>query len=210
MIFVQKTDLFKSYKAEYSATKMPQLIEVSPAQYLSICGQGDPDGAGFARHVGCLYATAYTLKFMCKITDLDFVVAKLEGLWHFDEAKYGDVPMAITPAAVPRSEWHYRMMIRMPDHITLNQVSLAKQMVIHKKEQPCAADVSLFQMNEGKVVQLLHTGPFSNEPESLALLWDFMAQKGLQRNGPHHEIYLSDIRKTSPDRCRTILREPVM
>ncbi|KQC02469.1 GyrI-like domain-containing protein [Pedobacter sp. Hv1] len=206
---MQKLDLTKQYKAYYRATNQPELLEIEKAHFLSITGKGDPSEQQYADKLKALYATAYTLKFKYKAMDKDFVVAKLEGLWSFDEQHYQNISITTAPTLIPRSEWNYRMMIRMPEFVSQEQLDQAVQNVITKKQIDMANEVELFTLNEGKVVQILHIGPFSTEPETLIKLQDFCIKEGLQKNGLHHEIYLSDFNKTAPDQLRTILREPV-
>lgn len=206
---MEKLDLTKQYKAYYTAANQPQLLDIPAAQFLSISGKGDPSEKPYLDHIQALYATAYTLKFMNKALGEDFVVAKLEGLWNFDEEKYPGLSMQEAPLKVPRSEWKYRMLIRMPDYVTGQQLNTAIQQIIAKKQIRLAAGVELFKMQEGKVVQMLHTGPFANEPETLQKMLDFIQANNLQKNGDHHEIYLSDFNRTPPEKLRTILREPV-
>lgn len=206
---MEKLDLTKKYKAYYSAKTKPEILELEQAQFLSITGKGDPSEEAYADHVQALYAVAYTVKFMCKDAGKDFTVPKLEGLWHFDTKQYTGLQMEETPAKVPRSEWSYRMLIRMPDYVNEQQVKTAIALVVDQKKTALAQQVELYTMQEGKVVQILHVGPFDKEPETLAIMMTFMQEHGLQQNGLHHEIYLSDFRKTAPEKLKTILREPV-
>ena len=110
---------------------------------------------------------------------------------------------------VPRKAWEYRLLIRMPEYVTATEVEKAIQSVIVKKQVDRAQNISLHQMNEGKVVQMLHIGPFATEIETLLEMGKFMEANQMARNGLHHEIYLSDFRKTAPEKLKTILREPV-
>ncbi len=206
---MKKLDLKKQYPAYYTAKNKPELVDLEACQFLSIVGQGDPSAPAFARKVQALYATAYTLKFKYKALDQDFVVAKLEVLWSFDEQQYAHVAMVDAPLQIPRSEWSYRMMIRMPDYIVQEEVQAAITTVFNKKQLSLALEVELFTLKEGKVVQMMHIGPFATEVETLAIMQEWIQKEGLQRNGLHHEIYLSDLNKTAPDRLKTILREPV-
>lgn len=64
-------------------------------------------------------------------------------------------------------------------------------------------------LEEGRCVQMLHVGPYNRENETIALMRILAEQKGLALVGPHHEIYLSDPRRSPPERLKTILREPV-
>lgn len=214
---MQKLDLAILYKDYFSAKANPALVEIGPAVYLSLAGKGDPSGKAFTDAIQALYATAYTVKFTCKSmanapdrTASDFVVSKLEGLWWFDEKKFGGFSVAEAPVKVPRNEWEYKLLIRVPEFVTNEMTEDAIDSVISKKHIQEAGKVQLFSMTEGKCVQMLHTGPFSEEPKTLQRLSDFMTERRMAKNGLHHEIYLSDVRKTPPEKLRTILREPVL
>lgn len=204
-----KTDLTKHYKSYYTAKRKPELVTIEAAQYLSLTGKGDPSGAAYAANLQALYATAYALKFMYKPKALDFTVAKLEGLWWFDESLYGTVSMQEAPQKIPRSEWEYRMLIRLPEFVQETDILKAKETALHKKGIPGIADVAFYKMEEGLCVQMLHVGAFDKEPETLLQMQAFIEEHQFQKNGKHHEIYLSDFRKTPPEKLRTILREPV-
>jgi hypothetical protein len=208
-MIMEKLNMTKTYKTYYSAKNKPELVAVKPAQFISIAGKGDPSEQAYANHLQALYAVAYTIKFMCKDLGKDFVVAKLEGLWSFDESKYKGLSITDSAAKVPRSEWLYRMLLRLPDFVSKRMLAEAIQTVLAKKQLSLAKQVEWFEMNEGKVVQMLHKGPFNTEPETLLQMQQFIQTHNLKRNGLHHEIYLSDVNKTPPEKLRTILREPV-
>lgn len=204
-----KTDLTKHYRSYYRAKNKPELTIVEAAHYLSIAGKGDPSAPGFAGSTQALYATAYALKFMYKAKNLDFTVPKLEGLWWFDETLYKGISMNEAPKKIPRSEWEYRLLIRLPDFVQASDIPKAKGAALSKKAIPGIASVEAFEMEEGKAVQMMHHGTFDKEPETLLQMQAFIEQHGFQKNGKHHEIYLSDFRKTAPEKLKTILREPV-
>ena len=204
-----KLDLTKEHKAYYTATSKPELLTIGKAQFLSITGKGDPSGKTYADKLQALYSVAYAVKFLYKAMDKDFVVAKLEGLWSFDEDKYAGLSADEAPLKIPRSEWNYRMLIRIPDFVTREQLERAVKTVVNQKQISLAAEIERFEMEEGKVVQMLHKGPFSEEPETLKQIVAFCEEHRLSKNGLHHEIYLSDPRKTAPEKLKTILREPV-
>jgi hypothetical protein len=205
---MNKLDLTKKYKSYYTAKTTPNLVTIEAAQFISITGKGDPSAPEFTNHIQALYPIAYAIKFMHKANNNDFTVSKLEGLWWFDENKYPGKNMT-TATEVPRSEWEYRLLIRMPEFVTAKDLEKAKETVSAKKNAPLADKVEFFTLHEGKCIQMMHVGPFSTEPESLAQIAAFSAQNKLERNGLHHEIYLSDFRKTAPEKLKTILREPV-
>lgn len=207
--FMLKTDFTKKYKAYYSAKSKPELVQLDPVMYLSLTGKGDPSAKEYADKIQLLYATAYSIKFGFKARGEDFVVPKLEALWWFDEEQYKNVTIKTAPTLVPRSEWHYRLLIRMPENINEQDVAQAINATSGKQIVTFPEQVGLFKLKEGKCVQILHTGPFDREPESLEQMQVFIKEHHLKRNGLHHEIYLSDFRKTSPEKLRTILREPV-
>lgn len=206
---MEKLDLTKKYKTYFTAKTKPEIVEIATAQFLSLTGKGDPSGESFAKNIEALYSTAYTIKFVFKQLGKDFTVSKLEALWWFDLARFGGFSMSEAPQKIPRSEWEYRLLIRMPDYVTGQDVKNAIQTVVAKKQIELAKSVELYTMTEGKCVQMLHVGPFSTEPETLEKMNVLIQQNGFQKNGEHHEIYLSDFRKTNPDKLKTILREPV-
>jgi len=206
---MEKLDLTKHFKTYYTAKAKPELLHIEKARYLSITGKGDPSGEDFAQKIQAIYPVAYALKFVFKAQGKDFTVAKLEGLWWYDEVRYAGISIADSPTSIPRSEWEYRLLIRIPDYVEKKDVEASVETSFASKGQAAIREVSYFEMNEGKVVQMLHTGPFDSEPETLAKLNDFISAHALGRNGLHHEIYLSDFRKTPPHKLKTILREPV-
>ncbi|WP_018629667.1 GyrI-like domain-containing protein [Niabella aurantiaca] len=206
---MEKLDLTKKYRHYFTAKPEPALVTIEAAHFLSITGKGDPSGESFKKNIEALYSTAYTLKFASKNNGNDFVVSKLEGLWWFDESRFLADSAAEAPQKIPRSEWEYRLLIRMPDFITKTKVQSAQETILLKKRIIEVQYLELFKMKEGLCVQLLHQGPFATEPESLEKISVFMNDRSLIRNGKHHEIYLSDFNKTAPEKLKTILREPV-
>ncbi len=206
---MEKLDLTREYKHYYKAKAKPEIVDIEAAKFLSIRGKGDPSGEDYADRIGALYPVAYTLKFMHKTLGQDFAVAKLEGQWWYDTEKFGYPSMDDAPKQIPRSEWEYRMLIRLPEFVEKQHILQAIETVVFKKNLALAKEIELFEMKEGKCVQMLHVGPFDTEPETLKQIMTFCEVNGFQQNGLHHEIYLSDFRKTAPEKLKTILREPV-
>lgn len=206
---MKKLDLTIIDKSYYSASLRPEIISFKPMLYLSISGQGDPDEDEFASDIQALYPVAYALKFSYKNLAKDFTVPKLEGQWWFDEEKYQSISIQEAPKVIPRSEWYYRLLIRMPDFIKKEDIIEAKQIAMKKKDNHKISKVAAYELHEDLCIQMMHIGPFSKEPESLELIQQFFVENQLLKNGLHHEIYLSDFRKTAPEKLRTILREPV-
>src|SRR4051812_34303009 len=117
-----KIDLSKIYKNYYSAKRKPELLIVEAVHFISIEGKGDPSGEVFAEKIDALYPVAYAIKFMCKAAGNDFTVPKLEGLWYFDPGKYSGVSISEAPQKIPRDQWEYRLLIRLPDFVRPGQV----------------------------------------------------------------------------------------
>lgn len=206
---MEKLDLTKQYKHYYTAKTKPELVVIEKAVFLSIAGKGDPSGQQYSEKIQALYSLAYTIKFQSKAQGKDFVVAKLEAQWWFDNERYANISMSEAPLKIPRNEWEYRLLLRMPEFVTAGTLATSKEILAKKKPVSFTEDVVFVQLEEGKCIQMLHVGPFDKEPESLLQIQKFSTENNLAKNGLHHEIYLSDFRKTKPEKLRTILREPV-
>jgi len=196
-----KLDLVKEYKSYYKAVKKPEIVEFDAINYLSIEGQGEPAGEVFVNKVEALYPLAYGIKKICKEQNSDFGVPKLEGLWWVE----GNMPAL----EVPRSEWYWKLLIRMPEFVTEEMMVSVQPVVAKKKKSELIKEISFEKIMEGKCVQIMHIGPYSTEPETISSLMKFMSQNNLSINGLHHEIYLSDPRKTEPSKMKTLIRYPV-
>jgi hypothetical protein len=190
-----KTD----FKKEIGAYRAPRgrfaIVDVPDLQYLMVDGHGDPNaGTGFAAAAAALYPLAYKLKFASKrLLGRDYVVMPLEGLWWADD-------MDSFTAARDKSRWHWTLMTMVPDWIDQDMVTAAAG----------SGQVRLEVLAEGRCVQTLHLGPYDDEAGTLARMHDeFIPANGLRMTGRHHEIYLSDARRVTPDKLRTILRQPV-
>jgi len=196
-----KLDLTKEYKTYYTAKTGPEVVEFAEIPFLTIEGKGEPGGKEFTTKVEALYPLAYSVKNICKKQGKDFGVPKLEGLWWVESDR---------PALeVPREEWQWKLLIRMPDFVTSEMVEKAKEEVFKKKGIELIKEIEFEKMKEGKCVQILHIGPYSTEPESLAKMKKLMEEENLVKNGLHHEIYLSDPRRVPEEKWKTILRQPV-
>lgn len=179
------------------------IVDVPELQFIAIDGTGNPNTAPvYASTVEALYAVAYTLKFASKRTaGGDFVVAPLEGLW------WADRPEAFTSGA--KDTWNWTMLINMPPWITKEMIEDAKQTALSKKKLPTISQLRHFTLHEGSSAQVLHIGSYDDEaPVLYELHHTYLAANGLRPSGLHHEIYLSDPRKTAPEKLKTILRQP--
>lgn len=204
-------DFKKEYKEFYLPKTKPALITVPPMNYLAVRGKGDPneeDGA-YQQAIGLLYGVAYTIK-MSKKGDhriegyFDYVVPPLEGFWQQEGTD------AIDYAHKERFVWV--SVIRLPDFVTKADFAWAVQEAAAKKKQDFSA-VEFLTVEEGLCVQCMHIGPYDKEPETVAAMDAFLAANGytndLTQTRRHHEIYLSDVRKTAPDKLKTVIRHPI-
>lgn len=198
---MEKTDLVKQDKAYYSAKKKPEIREFNKLNFLTILGKGEPAGSEFTKAIEALYPLAYGIKKIYKNQEMDFAVPKLEGLWWVNSEK--------NALEVPRSEWHWKLLIRMPNFVTTKEFEKAKTEVIKKKGIEKINEIAFEKIAEGKCIQIMHIGPYSTEPNTIEQMKVFMKENGLVENGLHHEIYISDPRKTIPEKMKTILRQPV-
>lgn len=207
---MQKYDVKKAHKALYApGFKDFSLVEVPAFRYLAIDGHGDPNASTeYTEAVEALYATSYALKFRSKKErSRDFVVAPLEGLWWAENMA---IFTAGDGAARDKASWDWTMMISQPEWITPEQVAETAELLAAKKELPGLARLRVAELQEGSCVQILHRGPYDDEGPVLARLHrEFMPAHNLRFNGRHHEIYLSDPRRSAPEKLKTILRQPV-
>ncbi len=197
----EKIDLYKQHKAEYAATKDPRIVRIGRAKYLVIQGKGEPGGAAFQASIGALYAMAYTIKMTEKFAGRDYKVCALEGQWWCADPKNW--------AAQPRDTWEWNLMIRVPEFIADRHLKAALAKLEERGKAENADRVRLETISEGRCVQVLHLGPYSNEPATICRMHEFATAQGLKIHGLHHEIYLSDPCRVPPERLRTILRHPV-
>jgi len=208
-----KLDLKKADPGYYKAPHKPVIVDIPETRLITYAGEGAPEGEGFERAMGALYSLAYTIKFMCKSGDKDFVVPPVQAYWWVDEASgIADNPSVIRD--IPKDEWTWKAMIRMPDFVTDEMFAEAQQQVKEKKGYDSVFDVKFETLTEGLSVHMLHVGPYAAEVESVESMLKFMKDNGLNYAerpgvGPHLEIYLSDPRRAAPEKLRTIIRIPV-
>ncbi|MGD9739038.1 MAG: GyrI-like domain-containing protein [Bauldia sp.] len=198
-----RIDLKAELKSAYKAGRKPAIADIPEQSFLMVDGAGDPNSSpAYKAAVEALFGTAYTLKFASKKAGgPDFAVMPLEGLWWAD-----DMTTFITR---DKSSWSWTMMIAVPSFVTPDDVDAAKATVAQKKELPALRRLSLRPLHEGRVVQMLHVGPYDDEGPAIEAMHAFAAAEGFSLHGRHHEIYLSDPRRTEPARLKTILRQPI-
>ncbi len=199
-----KIDLKKQLDCYAARRSEFRILEVPPANYLMIDGEGDPNTPVFAEATESLYPLAYTIKFASKRElGRDYVVPPLEGLWWADD-------MAAFTARRDKSRWSWTLLIMQPEWIEASLVEASRRTVEAKGAPTRLHDIRFATLDEGLCVQTLHVGSFDDEAPVLARLHDeFIPANGLRMTGRHHEVYLSDPRRTAPEKLRTILRQPV-
>lgn len=196
-----KTDLVKTDRAYYAAKTVPQIHRFGPLNFLTLVGKGEPAADGFVQATQALFSLAYGLKRLYKQRSQDFAVPSLEGLWWVETNR---------PALeTPRGHWQWKLMIRMPDFVSLESVETTKSLVAKAKKNERIRRIVLETLEEGKCIQVLHMGPYAGEVATIESLQRFASEKGLAVAGPHHEIYLSDPRRVAPEKMKTIIRYPV-
>ncbi|MEN8614143.1 GyrI-like domain-containing protein [Dehalogenimonas sp. THU2] len=203
---MDKLDLKKELKHLFNPPqKEPVIVDVPPMNYLMIDGRGQPDGPEAVAAIETLYPVAYTLKFTVKKEQgIDYGVMPLEGLWWSDD---------MTDFLEGRRDrWQWTYMIMHPEFITAAMVEKAIDEVRRKKNPAAIGKVKFESLAEGKAAQIMHIGPYSEEGPNILKLHAFIHDAGLSFDGQiqkHHEIYLSDPRRTAPDKWKTIIRQPV-
>lgn len=202
-------DFKKEYKELYQPKTTPSIVQVPSLNYIAVRGKGDPnaEGSEYKHSIELLYGIAYTIK-MSKMGNhklegyFDYVVPPLEGLWWtatgvFD---YSD-----------KQAFNFISMIRLPDFVQPTDVDWAKAEAARKKKTDFRA-VEYFSYDEGLCVQCMHIGPYDNEPTTINAMERFAADQGYRIDMGeclHHEIYLSDPRKTAPEKTKTVIRLPI-
>jgi len=200
-----KIDFKKQLKHLYQpSAKEVSVVDVPDMNFLMVDGQGDPaTSPEYQEALETLYTMAYQLKFTIKgrHPELDYVIPPPEGLWWAkDMAAF---------SMNDRDAWQWTAMIMQPDHVTQALFDEAASAVSQKKDLPGLGKLRLERFLEGRAVQIMHLGPYSAEAPTIERLHAFAREHGYQLRGKHHEIYLSDPRRTAPEKTKTVIRQPV-
>ncbi len=204
-------DFKKEYKEFYLPAATPQLVDVPNMNFIAVRGSGDPneEGGAYQQALGVLYALAYTIKMSYKGEHkiqgfFEYVVPPLEGFWWQDGVAGVDY--------ADKSGFHWISVIRLPDFATEADFQWAKVEAKRKKKLDCSA-AEFLPLREGLCVQIMHLGSYDSEPASVALMDEYLKKNGYQNDLSdrrlHHEIYLSDPRKSSPEKWKTVIRHPI-
>ncbi|MBN2658047.1 MAG: GyrI-like domain-containing protein [Spirochaetales bacterium] len=202
----------KEEKKYYLPGRKPELKEIPRFQFLTISGQGNPNSESFGEYIAQLYALSYGLKMNLKKMDnppaeyRDYTVYPLEGVWDLTEEG-----RKTYDGVIDKDELLFILMIRQPDFIDEEFFRKILELTGKKKPHPLLDKVRFQSIEESPVVQMLHVGPYDDEPESFRQMEAFAAEQGMRRSSKtHREIYLSDFRKTEPARLKTVLRFSVI
>ncbi|HWQ19074.1 MAG TPA: GyrI-like domain-containing protein [Methanotrichaceae archaeon] len=198
---MDKIDLKKELKGLYSASsKKAEILEVPAMNFLMVDGSGDPNTSeAYQKAIKALYAVSYGLKFCQKKQGRDYSVMPLEGLWWSEDMS--------SFICSDRSLWKWTAMIMQPDFITPDMARQATEDARAKKGLSVVPRFEAYQ--EGLSAQIMHIGPYSTEGPTVKMLHGFIEESGYERNGKHHELYLSDPRRAKPEKMKTILRQPI-
>ncbi len=198
-----KYDIKKEMKHLYTPPKGKfTVVDVPPMNFLMGDGAGNPNTSPqFQTVTEALYGLAYTVKFKCKALEKDFVVAPTEGLWWMEDMEAFSLER--------KDDWLWTLMMAMPEWVTSEMVADARSEVAQKKDLPALSDLRFEPYHEGLAVQIMYLGAYADEGPVIAAMHDFIEQQGYALTGKHHEIYLSDPRRTAPEKLKTVIRQPV-
>ena len=198
-----KVDLRKELKHLYNPPrKNVTIVDVPPMSFLMVDGQGDPNTSqAYQQALEALYATSYTLKFALKREGVDYPVMPPEGLWWTNDTDRLDLEA--------KDRWQWTMMIMQPEWVTSDLVQRVRQEVAQKKDLPALPKMRFESYHEGLSVQIMYVGAYADEGPTIARLHAFAEARGYRLRGKHHEIYLSDPRRTAPEKLKTVIRQPI-
>ncbi|MBQ8181967.1 MAG: GyrI-like domain-containing protein [Ruminococcus sp.] len=204
-------DFKKEFKEYYMPKNKPQIVDIPSMNYIAVRGKGNPndEDGEYKKAIEVLYAVAYTLKMSYK-TDykidgfFEYVVPPLEGFWWSDNG--GDFDYS------DKSELKWISVIRLPDFVTEKDFLWAVETASKKKKIDCLS-AEFLTVTEGLCVQIMHNGSYDDEPATVAVMDEYISENGcvndLGSERLHHEIYLSDPRKSPPEKWKTVIRHPI-
>ena len=195
----------KQDKALYLPIAQPTLIDVPEYSYFTLSGQGNPNDEPFGEAIGVLYSLAYGVKMLPKRAPeppsyYDYTVFPLEGVWDLIDAAKANIPF-------DKNNLKYTIMIRQPDFLTDELATSVVEYVKQKKPHNLLQHVKFEHVADGLSLQMLHLGSYDDEPASFALMQQYCDDNGYIRTEKiHKEIYLTDARRTEPEKQKTTLR----
>ncbi len=207
-------DFKKEYKELYLPRTKPSIIDVPTMRFIMVDGKGDPNTSqSYKDAVELLYGLSYSIKMSLKKGThpegyFDYVVPPLEGLWWF-EGDYFDGTVIGR-----KDEFNWTMMIRQPEFVTFEVFETAKAVLSKKKPELDTSIARLEDFTEGLCAQVMHIGSYDDEAPTVAALEAFIKSQGYRTEmsgmRQHHEIYISDPRKTASEKLKTVIRHPIV
>ena len=200
---MKKIDFKKEFKQLYSPPKGKiSIVDVPVMNFLMVDGVGYPVGnPAYEQALEALYGISYGLKFVSKAQGKDYVVPPLEGLWWMEDMNGFRMGR--------KDEWEWTMMIMQPEWVTRNMVDAVLADMAQKKDLIVLEDLRFEAYHEGLSAQTFYVGPYSEEGPTIANMHAHIEAEGYLLRGKHHEIYLSDARKTAPEKLKTVIRQPI-
>lgn len=204
-----KRDFRKENKELYNpSAKEVSIVDVPEMNFLMIDGEGDPNiSQEYQASIEALFSVSFKVKFISeKENSQDYVVMPLEGLWWVENMEDFSIQ--------DKSGWKWTAMIRQPDFITKDMIKRAIEEVEKKKSLPALSRIRFESLHEGLSAQIMHIGPYYEEGPTIEKLHNFIEENGYEFDGSvpgekHHEIYMSNMRRTSPEKLKTIMRQPL-
>jgi hypothetical protein len=199
-----KIDLKKENKEfYYPSAREVSSLKIPEMKFIMIDGQGDPNTSKeYQDAMKTIFPVSYKTKFISKKEkSQDYVVMPLEGLWWTDNMEEFSI--------ADKSSWKWTVMIRQPDFVGKSMIDRAMEELEKKKDIPARSKVRLETFKEGETVQIMHIGPYGEaEAPAVNKLHEYIEKEGYQLRGKHHEIYISDMRRTKPEKLKTVIRQP--
>ncbi len=210
---MEKLDYKKEYKDLYMPKKKPGIIQVPEMTFIQVEGRGNPNTCqSYKDAMEILYGLSYGIK-MSRMSGeqpegyFEYVVPPLEGLWWVDDDQYKG------KGVIDKDKFCWFSMIRQPEFVTEEVFEWAKEKLHKKKPQIDFSNTKLVKFQEGLCCQVMHIGPYDDEPATIEKMEQFIIEEGyvqdFEEGRLHHEIYLGDPRKTAPERLKTVIRHPI-
>jgi len=199
----------KSEKEIYLPKTKPEYVEIPKFNYFTIKGKGNPNNDSFGEYIGVLYAVSYAVRMSYKGDNppkgyFDYTVYPLEGVWDVgDKQEY-------TTKGLNKDDLVFEIMIRQPEFVDMAYAEETIESTKKRKPHELLNKVEFKAIDEGACVQMMHIGSYDDEPESFRMMDEYSEENGLKRASmKHREIYLSDPRKSDPEKMKTVLRYKV-
>ena len=204
-------DFKKEYREFYMPKSKPEIVTVPQMNYIAVRGSGDPnmEDGEYKKSIGLLYAIAFTIKMSKKGSHqiegyFDYVVPPLEGFWWQSGEKGIDYSH--------KENFQWISVIRLPDFVKEEDFYWAVKEAGEKKKQDFSK-VEFLTIEEGFCVQCMHIGSYDEEPATVAVMDQYLQENGYVNDFSdermHHEVYLSDVRRTVPEKLKTVIRHPI-